>query len=194
MKFDVLSVPDSFFSSPSFSDSSRDKEPIYTDRIILMSFIVFSVTSLPTHPPFIRLSLFSSSFSIRTREGCLHAYKAVGVRALEEKHGGGRTSLERVLKTAVREEEKEKAAKEREGCERAKTRPDGNDPKEFRGPPFLSSFLFPLLRDSRLCLLLLSILFHMFFSLPLTCTPPWIFLYRELVFLFIPDLGQSRTR
>lgn len=32
------------------------------------------------------------------------------------------------------------------GQERAKTRPDGNDPKEFRGPPFLSSFLFSLLQ------------------------------------------------
>jgi len=51
----------------------------------------------------------------------LHAYKAVGVHALEEKHGGGRTLFERVFKTAIREEEKEKDAKEREGCERAGT-------------------------------------------------------------------------
>lgn len=107
------------FFPPSFSGSSRGKEPIRTDRIILISFFfVFSVAS----PPFIvvRFSSFFSSFFIRTREGCLHAYKAVGVHALEEKHGG-RTLLERVLKTAVREEEKEKGAKEGEGCERAGT-------------------------------------------------------------------------
>lgn len=66
----------------------------------------------------VRFFSFFSSFSIRTREGCLHAYKAVGVHALEEKHG--RTLLERVLKTAVGEE-KEKVAKEGEGCERAGT-------------------------------------------------------------------------
>lgn len=52
------------------------------------------------------------SFSIRTREGCLHAYKAVGAHALEEKHGG-RDLLERVLKMAVGGGEKEKGAEKR---------------------------------------------------------------------------------
>lgn len=135
------------FFPPSFSGSSRDKE---TDsrrsHYLHIIFFVFSVASPPLPLIAVRLSSFFSSFSNRTREGCLHAYKAVGVHALEEKTWRQRTSLERVLKTAVGQEEKEKGAKEGEGCERAKTRPDGNDPKEFRDPPFLSSFLFSLLR------------------------------------------------
>lgn len=88
--------------------------------MIFVSLFIFSIAS----PPFYRnpsLFFFFPLFFIRTREGCLHAYKAVGVRALEEKHGGGRTLLERVLKTAVGEKEKEKGAKEEEGCERAGT-------------------------------------------------------------------------
>lgn len=52
------------------------------------------------------------------------------------------------------------------GQERAKTRPDGNDPKEFRDPPFLSSFLFLLLRFATLS----SSFPHTF--LPLPSLPP----------------------
>lgn len=97
---------------------SRGKVPIALSSYHFFLSSLLRPPSLPLHhSPSL---FFFSSFSNRTREGCLHAYKAVGVHALEEKHGGGRTLLERVLKTAVGEE-KEKVAKEGEGCERAGT-------------------------------------------------------------------------
>lgn len=61
------------------------------------------------------------------------------------------------------------------GQERAKTRPDGNDPKEFRGPPFLSSFLFLLLRFAT------SSFLHTFS--PLSSLPPT---YLALSFFLFP--------
>lgn len=88
MKFDVLSVPDRMtLFPPSFSGLLRGKELICTDRIILMSFFfIFFVAS----PPFLSASLFSffPFFLSEHAKVALHAYKAVGVHALEEKHGG----------------------------------------------------------------------------------------------------------
>lgn len=121
MKFDVLSLPDRMtLFPPSFSGLLRGKELICTDRIILMSFFfIFFVAS----PPFLSVSLFFFSFfSIRTREGCFARIQGGRcTRARGKTWRRGPTLLERVLKTAVGEEEKEKGAKEGEGCERAGT-------------------------------------------------------------------------
>lgn len=121
MKFDVLSMPDRMtLFPPSFSGLLRGKELICTDRIILMSFFfIFFVAS----PPFLSVSLFFFSFfSIRTREGCFARIQGGRcTRARGKTWRRGPTLLERVLKTAVGEEEKEKGAKEGEGCERAGT-------------------------------------------------------------------------
>lgn len=121
MKFDVLSLPDRMtLFPPSFSGLLRGKELICTDRVILMSFFLFSLLRpLPFYP-----SLFSffSFFSIRTREGCFARIQGGRcTRARGKTWRRGPTLLERVLKTAVGEEEKEKGAKEGEGCERAGT-------------------------------------------------------------------------
>lgn len=76
--------------------------------------------------------------------------------------------LERVLKTAAgKKKKKKKKRRERRRSERAKTRPDGNDLKEFRGPLFLFSFLFS---DSRFRLLFL-ILFRLSFLSSPSCIP-----------------------
>lgn len=101
--------------------------------------------------------------------------------------------LERVLKTAAGRKEKRKR-RERRRSERAKTRPDGNDLKEFRGPPSPPSFLFSFLfSDSRL-----RLLFPILFRLSLSSRHPPAFhaldLSAPILLLFIPDLGQSRSR
>lgn len=154
---------------PSFSGLLRGKDgtDLHRSRYPDVFFFIFFVAS----PPFLSVSLFFFSFfSIRTREGCFARIQGGRcTRARGKTWRRGPTLLERVLKTAVGEEKKKKARKKEKvvnGQERAKTRPDGNDPKEFRDPPFLSSFLFLLLRFATLS----SSFPHTF--LPLPSLPP----------------------
>lgn len=165
---------DSFDSLFTLADVKRVrvKEPIRADRIyyrrlffffisfyfLFLFHLLFGVPPLPLDFSLVLSPSLLPSFSIRTREGCLHAYKTVGARALEEKHGG-RTCSKECLKWQWEEEKKKKARRRGDGerAGMAKTRPDGNDPKEFRGPPFLYSFLFAF-SDSRF--LLFPVLFR----------------------------------
>lgn len=158
-----------FYSRASRSRQGTDSHRSYFTQSRLFPHILFShfllrpplftsrFQSISFPPP--SLSLCFPLSSIRTREGCLHAYKAVDARARRKTWRSD--LLERVLKTAVGGGEKEKGAGGGEGgteqAGTAKTRPDGNDPKEFRGPSFLSSFLFAF-SDSRL--LLFPVLFR----------------------------------
>lgn len=122
-RYVVLST---LFFSPSFSGLSRGKEPICTDRIILVSFF-FLVSSLASPTPrFYRspsLFFLFLFFYPNTRRLLARIQGGRCTRARGKTWRRPCTSLERVLKTAVgeEEEEEEKGAKEGEGCERAGT-------------------------------------------------------------------------
>jgi len=119
----------------------------------------------------------------------LHAYKAVDAHGLEQKHGGGRTCLKECLKRQQeRKKKRKKDAKEGEvnGLKRDRM---AMTSKSF-GVPCFSFPSCSQIRD--------FVFFFSYFFASLSSRHPLAFhaldLPAPIVLLFIPDLGQSRTR